>query len=142
MNLNPAQVQDVVNEYVQKFRRLVLQNSDAPMKTDQLRRQELTARGKKIGQGLVHGNNECCADSLLQLMAGYKFVPPEIGGHMRYAVNKRREACAACRFYLVNHDNPQLQPRRRDESGAVADVSKEEHASAYLPHDVHGEAMF
>jgi hypothetical protein len=115
-----AELETAAGEYAQRFSRLVLQNSDVLGRSDRLRKNELAAQGKIIGVGLVHGHNECCADSLLQGMAWQGFVPREVGGRGPEAVRLRREACAACRGFLTNHEDGRLHPRRRTDLGAIA----------------------
>ena len=124
-------------ECIQDFARISLQNVDAVGKSDALRKAELQQQGKHLGVGLVHGNNECCADSLLQLLARQAFV----GSHFANDVEARREACRLCRAHLVHHVNQQFHPKHRTATGAVADVSDAEHDAAYLQHDVHGRAI-
>ncbi len=90
-----------------------------------------------MGVGWVHGNNECCADSLLQLLSRAGFVE----GSLATDVSGRRKACSACRAHLINHENEQLHPKQRTSTGAVASVSDAEHDAAFLQHDVHAEAI-
>ena len=59
----------IATEFAQSFCKIVLQNSDLPRKSDSMRRAELKTEGKIIGRGDVHGNNECCADAVLQALA-------------------------------------------------------------------------
>ena len=140
-SMDDAQLEAAAGDYVQRFSRLVLQNSDVPGRSDRLRKSELVEQGKIIGVGLVHGNNECCADSLLQGMARQGFVPVEVGGNGREALCARREACVACRAFLIHHEDRRLHPRRRTAFGAIADASDYEHDSSFLQHDVHAEAI-
>ena len=64
--------ESVALECVQDFARISLQSVEVRCKIDAQRKRELEARGKILGVGLVHGNNECCADSMLQLLARQK----------------------------------------------------------------------
>ena len=86
----------IAAEYVQRFGRLVLQNVDLDVKSDEARRRELTSAGKRMGRGLVHGENDCCADSLLQLLAYHGYVNAELSASVI-----ARKAATACRAHLV-----------------------------------------
>ena len=72
-------IDDSVTEYlasqtIQDFARISVQNVNVVAKSDDARRTELTQGGKYIGVGIVHGHNECCSDSLLQLLARHDLV--------------------------------------------------------------------
>ena len=127
---------NVAAEYVQRFSRVLLDNVNVTTKTDAVRRRELELTGKQLGFGLVHGNNECCADSLLQLLVVHQYVP-------QYASNAaiRKEACKKCRAFLKAHTDERLRPRQRTATGAIADATDEEHDRAFLQHDVHAEPV-
>ena len=116
----------------------VLQNVDIQAKADVVRRAELEALGKKIGEGLPYQCNACCADSLLQAMAFHGWVRQDLLTNRR----AREIACRACRAHLVNHIDPRLHPRRRTHTGAVdLHATDEEHNGAYLQSDVHSESI-
>ena len=85
----------------------------------------------------MHGNNECCADSMLQLLARSNLV----SSHFSHDVSARRRACQLCRSHLVHHVNPQLHPQQRTSTGSIANVTDAEHEAAYLQHDVHAEEI-
>ena len=101
------------------------------------RRREVEQEGKHIGQGLVHLTNECCPDSLLQLLARKGFVSQHFVGD----VGARLRACRALRALLIQHSDAELRPRQRTSTGAVADVPDANHDRAFLQHDVHGEEI-
>ena len=69
MSDGPAVDTEVAEEYLLRFFRLVMNNADIASTIDEDRRPQLQAVGKTVGKGLVHGHNECCADSILQLLA-------------------------------------------------------------------------
>jgi hypothetical protein len=129
--------ESVALERVQDVARISLQNVEVRCKSDAERRRELEAQGKIVELGLVHNNNECCADSLLQLLAQSSFV----SAHLFHDVSARRRACQLCRAHLVHHVNPQLHPQQRTSTGAIADASDAEHDAAYLQHGVHAEEI-
>ena len=113
---------------IQDFARISLQNVNVVGKSDAVRRAELQQGGKRIGTGMVHGNNECCADSLLQLLALHKYA----NASLSFDCVARREACRACRAHLVNNVNEELHPKQRTDVGAVADVSDAEHNRTFF----------
>ena len=65
--------EDVAAEFVQRLQRIVRDNQHVEAQSDTARRQELRRLGKVFGIGAVHGHNECCADSLLQLLEAHGF---------------------------------------------------------------------
>ena len=81
--------QEVALQTIQEFSRISLQNVDVEAMSDDERKAELEAAGKYLGIGLVHGNNECCSDSLLQLLARCDLV----SSHLTNDVAARRVAC-------------------------------------------------
>jgi hypothetical protein len=127
----------VAHDVAQRFCRIALSNLPTTAKSDASRRLELSAHGKAIGKGLVHGNNECCADSLLQILSSRRIVPERLLRN----VAERRRACAACRAFLVDHSDARLHPQRRTDNGEVADASDAEHDSAFLEHHIHSEPV-
>ena len=135
-----ADLNEVTKTYVQRFTRLVWNNYEVKAQTDAARKAELIQSGRRIGIGKVHGNNDCCADSLLQLLAHHAFVPVALKADTRSSINGRKEACSACRAALVSHENERLHPRARLDNGTVnLQATDEEHNGAYLQHDVHAE---
>ena len=72
-----AQESDVVEKYVSRFCQLVQNNKDVLVAADSARRGQLLDIGKRVDAGLAHGNNECCADSILQCLAFQGLVPKE-----------------------------------------------------------------
>jgi hypothetical protein len=64
--------------------------------TEVVRKQQLRAQGWTILKGEVHGQNECLADTLLQLL-GYSGILPH------FDVAERRKACFANRCHLQQH---------------------------------------
>jgi hypothetical protein len=90
----------------------------------------LKASGKVIGDGELHGENDCCADSLLQLLAAHGFVPSVLSGNTGKA--SRRILCLACRQHLVQHEDERLHPRILAASGARAHAYQAEHNRAHL----------
>ena len=129
--------EEVALTCIQDFGRISLQNVNIQTKSDAARKAELESQGKRIGLGLVHGNNECCADSLLQLLSSISMASP----HLAYDIDARKLACSSCRKHLIHHSNENVRPRQRTETGAIADVSDKEHRRAFLQHDVHGEEI-
>ena len=124
-------------ECIQDFARISLQNVAVVGKSDAARRAEIQQQSKRIGQGLVHDRNDCCTDSLLQLLAAAGFVDASL----RQDVVARRAACHACRQHLQQHSEPRLRPCVRKANGTVAHATDLEHERAFLQHDVHGEAI-
>ena len=132
---------DCVEEYVSRFCQLVQNNKDVPLTTDSARRDQLLTQGKRIGVGLVHGNNDCCADSLLQCLAFQGLVQKKLCDKSTEAVQLRKKACVACRQHLIWHADVRLHPVQRTDVGTIADATDAEHHAAYLQHDTQGEAI-
>ena len=77
--------------------RLAVSNADVPFVTDASRIVELQRTlGLTVGRGLMHGNNDCCADSLLLLLVFH-------GSLLPLSVDERSVVCAAARQMLMNH---------------------------------------
>ena len=132
---------DCVDEYVSRFCQLVQNNKDVPLTTDSARRDQLLSMGKRIDVGLVHGNNDCCADSLLQCLAFQGLVPKKLCDKTTEVVQLRKEACVACRQHLILHADVRLHPVQRTDLGTIADATDAEHHGAYLQHDTQGEQL-
>ena len=114
-------------------------NVPVPEKSDAAREGELRAAGKVIGDGELHGENDCCADSLLQLLAAHGFVPAALLGNAGKGM--RKSLCVQCRQHLVEHADERLHPQILDASGARAHAYQAEHNRAHLQHDLHAEAI-
>jgi hypothetical protein len=113
--------------------RLASQQADLACKSDQENLWELEGSGLVKGCGEVFGENNCCADSLLQLLMWHGILSAAI------SKEQRQEACAGNRSAL-NVSDPALglRPRRRDAfSGSGLRCVLEEDAGAFLQHDVH-----
>ena len=129
-----AAVLERTSTALRQFVRLAAQNEAAKVTwtSDEAALRRLRATDALFrGTGQVDGNNECCADSLLQLLMALSILPV-------LDIPQRREACAACRRHLVEHPDERLRPRRRD---AFSGVDEGACANAFLQHDVHGEAV-
>ena len=66
---------DEIASLVQRFSRIVLDNVAIDAKSDEARIVELTGLGKRLGRGEWYGRNECCSDSLLQVLAWHDVLP-------------------------------------------------------------------
>ena len=129
-----GEVQSTALECIQSFARISLQNQEVRGKSDTTRKAEIEAQRKHIGLGQVYDRNQCCADSLLQLLARRGFVVASFWDN----TFSRRRACEACRQHLIHHSDPSLHPKERTSTGAVANVSDMDHDRAFLQHDVQG----
>ena len=63
---------------IRDFSKIALKNAPSTSKSDQERILQLQAEGKVLGKGLVHGNNDCCTDSLMQHLARRKHIAPHL----------------------------------------------------------------
>ena len=95
---NDASINDVASDYVLRFFQLIMNNADLANTSDEIRRSQLQAAGKPVGRGLVHGHNECCADSILQLMAHHALVPTNLKTQMPDAIFAGHESHRASVF--------------------------------------------
>lgn len=112
------------------FIRIAAQKVDVRVRSEEERLVELHELGLRKGVGRVHGRNDCCADSPLQLLIGHGFLSASIDEDDRDA------ACAANRAALVTHADATLHPRNRDPFSAVDQGLCE---TAFLQHDRHAE---
>ena len=110
-------------EAVRTFLLLAAQNADVRLRTDAERLNELQRGGLDRRVGRVWGRNDCCADSLLQLLIVHGILPEDISEPERDA------ACEANRFALV-HGVGENRPR---------DLRGRDDPSAFLEHDRHAE---
>ena len=134
-----VQQEAIAAECLHRFCRISLANVSVPEKSDAAREAELQAAGKVIGDGELHGENDCCADSLLQLLAAHRFVPTALLGNA--GKKMRKVLCLQCRQHLVEHTNERLHPQILDAAGGRADAYQAEHNRAHLQHDLHAEAI-
>jgi len=86
--------------------------------------------GYENGHGNVWGDNQCLADSLLQLLQREGVLVGNISDR------ERKEACAENRCRLIAHEDPDVRPRNRC---AATGTDRGEDPRAYLQHDVHAE---
>ena len=69
---DPEAVYEEVKAHMHRLLQIASDNQDVPLKSDEDRLEELELMGLRRGRGLVHGRNDCLADSLLQSMARQK----------------------------------------------------------------------
>ena len=93
-----------VANVVKRFLMVAAQNSGVPG-SDEERLRALSASGFRRGVGLTFGLNDCCADSLLQLLMAGGVLRPSI------TVEERRVACASFREYLLLDADEHVRPR-------------------------------
>ena len=53
--------------FIAKLRRLLAEQAQPVLPTNQARRAELAAEGRQVGRGETHGANDCLCDSLIQV---------------------------------------------------------------------------
>ena len=105
---------------------------------DTSRRKELIEQGYIIGKSSGHGCN-CLADSLLQLLLHEGVLK---GPENTLALEKwRHDMCQQVRKHLNESVDEALRPRERNDSQVVLDVLDDVHASAFLQHHRHSEAI-
>ena len=116
---------------LRQFLRLAINNRDVESLTEAQRLSQLREAPYHLekGCGSVHGRNDCCADSLLQLLVDAGFLS-------NLSEPARERACLRNREALCQHENAALRPRRRD---PVTNRVICEDGGAYLEHDVHAE---
>lgn len=134
---NPDLLQEICSDAEHRFLALVQQNVSLVISSDHEKQRQLKDAGFIFGIGEVHDNNDCLADSLLQLLLIHNVVD----GAQFNGIHSRRTACHDCRRHLVYHQDSTLHPRVRRPDGSVASVSPNLHANAYLQHNVHGPAI-
>ena len=108
---------------VRTFLLLAAQNSDLVLKSDAQRWAQLTRDGYVRRHGEEWGENDCCADSLLQLLMHAGVL------HSSITPGQRRAACFANRQALLRGD---LYPRN---------VHGRRDPGAFLEHDRHAQAI-
>ena len=104
---------------------------------DASRRKELFEQGYIVGKSSGHGCN-CLADSLLRLLLHEGVLK---GPDSTLALEKwRHDMCQQVRKHL-NEVVKALRPRERNDSQVVLDVLDDVHASAFLQHHRHSQAI-
>ena len=120
---------DALARKMRGFVRIAVDNRAMPVCSDEDRIEQLRVRGWEKKFGLTFGQNNCLADSLLQLLVRCGVLSSEI------TEVQREEACAANRSSLQRSDPALgLRPRQRD---AFTGEDHGEDDRAYLQHDVH-----
>ena len=119
--------QKVAQKFLERLRTLLAQNADARIASDAKRLRDLEAGGRALGTGEIFGENNCLADSLLQVAALAGLLPMEIATDFR----RRRTLCVAARAAL-NRESAPLRPRALDARGVPRHVSAEAHRVAFL----------
>ena len=101
--------QNAVSKSLCAFLRIAADNvHDIPVVTDTVAKARYQDQGFSFGNGLVHGQNDCLSDSLLQCLSAAgvlsdSFTSPD-------HVQRRAAACAAVRQHLLIHDDARLRP--------------------------------
>ena len=65
--------------FIAKLRRLLAEQAQPVLPTNQARREEVAAEGRQIGRGETHGVNDCLCDSLIQVAALAGLLPGAVG---------------------------------------------------------------
>ena len=105
---------------------------------DTSRCKELIEQAYMLGKSSGHGCN-CLSDSVLQLVLHEGVLQ---GPENTLALEKwRHELCQAVRKHLNVNVNEAFRPRERNDSQLVFDVVDDVHASAFLQHHRHSEAI-
>ena len=105
---------------------------------DASRRKELFEQGYIVGKSSGHGCN-CLADSLLQLLLHEEVLKSPDN---TLALEKwRPDMCQQVRKHLNDNVDEALRPRDRNDSQVVLDVLEDVHASAFLQHHRHSQAI-
>ena len=90
------------------FTRITDANVDVERMSDAQELLELAEEpGLREGLGKVFGHNECCADSMLQLLVAHGFLAAQ-------SPSVREHICAQNRHMLVTCTDQRLHPRARD----------------------------
>jgi hypothetical protein len=118
-----------VDSLVRRFMHVAFDNCDVAVRSEAQAIRDLRSRFD-MGVGVIWGNNECLADSLLQLMVHHGLL----SGVM--SLEMRERACKSNRAWLVGHADPMFRPRRAGAAGFGIDV---EDAGAFLQDCVHAE---
>jgi len=120
---------EALTKKMRGFVRIAADNAAMPVCSDEHRIAQLREHGWERKFGLTFGENNCLADSLLQLLVRCGVLSSEI------TEVQREEACAANRSSLQRSDPALgLRPRQRD---AFTGEDHGEDDGAYLQHDVH-----
>ena len=121
-----------IQDFVNRFGRVIADNADIQSQTDETRRKSLVDAGYRTGRGEVWNSNACLADSLIQTLITAQVLLSHCDAAWR------RVPCIAARKLLCDHANVLLRPRQRDHLGNIlSSTSKESHANDLLEHDVH-----
>ena len=106
------QASEIVSEKVYDFLQIAAsQVPDIPVVSDRVAIGRYEAMGFRFDVGLVHGQNDCLSDSLLQCLAVAGVLPQRLV--KQESVAERKEACRLCRDFLSRHENLRLRPEPR-----------------------------
>ena len=114
---------------IRRFVRVAYEQNNVEVRTDAAALRSLRLRFTK-GVGIIWDNNECLADSLLQLLVYHGLLSDDI------TLVMRRDACAANRALLVNHAERVLRPRV---AGVAGFDRADEDPGAFLQDSLHAE---
>ena len=87
--------------FIAKLRRLLAEQAQPVLPTNQARREELDAEGREIGVGETHGANDCLCDSLIQVAALAGLLPGAVGADV---ADRRRLSTGV--WEALNADRP------------------------------------
>ena len=124
----------IVSETVFAVTRLIVQQEAATLSinmSDQEKQQEFLARGWQWRSAAAWGENNCLADSLLQLLHLHGFVRASAEGLDEASAAEREAACNAARQHLLRSAG--LMPRNAYGTAQW---------DAYLQHHRHAKALF
>ena len=121
-----------------RMARILLGYVDLPTLLDHEQLDGLRNAGFRRGVGETHGNNNCCSDSLIQILASASLIPAELVGRRIW----RKELCVALRSSLCAQADEKLQPRWLDQNGVKSGTTIANHRRAFLQHGFHGQAAF
>ena len=119
-----------VLDTIARFKSAAEANADVVVPSNAERLEQLRHEGYEVRRGEVWGENNCLADSLLQLLVWHGIVDERVNVSPEV---DRRDACAACRTHLCKlPEDRNLFPRNADET---------RNDEAYLEKDRHAEAV-
>ena len=113
----------IAEEYWVRFSNLVQNNRDFAVTLDSHRRSGLAELCGTVGQGLVHGNNDCCPDLILQRVSRDVMLPLYLQFQTQCSTSDRKVMCSMPSA-LDQGAKHKLAPSDKAGNSSMADASE------------------
>ena len=98
-----------LGKVIHAFLRIAADNvHDIPAVADAVAKRRYTQLGYVFGEGMLHGENDCLPDSLIQCMSAKNILPARLCGND--GIHERGIVCKSFRAELSKHHDARLRP--------------------------------